>query len=93
MVSDYRSIFFKNMTQKIHKFINYDLTQGRIQKQKFAYTENEIKVFLNNNKENIQQAIHDIVTEYEIDVCSKEEHIIDDDCIKAILYEYIFYEE
>ena len=81
------------MTKKIHKFINYDLTQGRIQKQKLAYTENEIKGFLNNSKENIQNVIHDIVIEYEIDVYSKEEHVIENECIKAILYEYVFYEE
>jgi hypothetical protein len=93
MVSDYRSIFFNSMTKKIHKIIGYDLTQGRIQKQKLAYTENEIKGFLNNNKENIQNVIHDIVIEYEINVYSKEEHVIDDECIKAILYEYVFYEE
>jgi hypothetical protein len=93
MVSDYRSIFFNSMTKKIHKIITYDLTQGRIQKQKLAYTENEIKGFLNNNRENIQQVIHDIVIEYEINVYSKEEHVIENECIKAILYEYVFYEE
>lgn len=92
MVSDYRSIFFNSMTQKIHDFIRYDLTTGRIHRQRLPYTENEIQIFIHNNRELIQSVIHDIVTEYEIDVYSKEKIELEDQCIKAILYEYIHYE-
>jgi hypothetical protein len=93
MVSDYRSIFFNLMTQKIHKIIGCDLTQGRIQKQKLPYNQNEIQNFINNNRENIQNAIEDIILEYEIDIYSKEEHVLENQCVKAILYEYIHYED
>jgi hypothetical protein len=92
MVSDYRSIFFNTMTKKIHDFIRYDLTKGRIQKQKNPYTDNEINNFINNNRELIQNVIDDIVIEYEIDVYSKEKLVLEDHCIKAMLYEYIRYD-
>jgi hypothetical protein len=60
-----------------------------IKRGKLAYSKEEVADFLHEKKADIQQVIHDIITEYEIDIYSKKEHTIDTKCIKAILYEYI----
>jgi hypothetical protein len=92
MVSDIRYLIYKYFMNKIHNFIQYDLTTGRIHKQKVAYTENEIVNFLNNNRQNINNTITDLVDENEITDLENAEKV-SDEIIKVILYDYVLYEE
>ena len=92
MPSDIHYLIYKYFMNKIHNFIQYDLTTGRIHNQKIAYTENEIVNFLNNNRQNINNTITDLVDENEIKNLENAEKV-SDEIIKVILYDYVLYEE
>ena len=92
MVSDTKYVIYKYFLYKIYRIIKYDLTEGRIQKNLLAYTNNEVKTFLIDNRQNIDNTIADILSENgfkDVEFCEK----ITDDIVKAILYEYVIYDE
>lgn len=92
MPSDIHYLIHKHFQDTIHKIIEFDLTAGRIDDGKVAFTKNKIITFLNNNKNNIDNAIYDLIQDNDVKTVELSK-TISEEIIKVILYEYVIYEE
>ena len=76
---------------QIKKQIYADLTIGRTDNDKKAYSPKKINEYIEKNKSNIEKTIEDIICDFEEDNELDELIDLEDSVIREYLYDYIKY--